>query len=391
MRAGVSRVSELREVVWLGEDWGRHPTTAQFLARHLLDSFRIIWINSLGWRTPRLDREDLTRIVTKLRQAARGPQAPAPNLVVYTPLLVPWYRSGTVRALNAVLVERAIRRLTRRFGFTNYSLVTTIPAAEGVFRRMRDVHRVYYCADEHATFPGLRPDLVRHLERNLLQAVDLVVTTSRGLLEAKSTQHQNVTYLPHGVDFDHFSKAADPALAIPEDLRALPRPIIGFHGLIREVLDFGIIDTIARLRPNWSIVLVGNRTFDAGASPQRPNIHYLGARSHAALPGFVRAFDVCLIPYRLIPTTIYMNPVKLREYLAAGKPVVSTPLPEVLPYREVVQIAATGEEFVSKIEASLREDESLRQRRIDLMRNESWAARAAELADLLKPLSPSRY
>ncbi len=372
-----------RELICFGEDWGRHPSTAQFLVQHLLGTFRVIWINSLGWRTPRLGRPDLARALRKVRSAACGIESPHPNLLVYTPLVVPWYRSAAVRQLNARLLYRAVRNLARCYGFSRFSLMTTYPAAEGVFRRMSDVRRVYYCADEYTTFPGLQPDLVHNLEARLLEAVDLVVTTSRALYDAKSAMHRRVVYLPHAVDFDHFAKAGDPSIPVASDVRRLPRPRIGFHGLIRDLIDLEIIDTIARRRPDWSVVMVGPRNFDAAFLPRRHNIHYLGERAYHEIPDYLRAFDVCLMPYRLVATSIYMNPVKLREYLAAGKPIVSTPLPEIFQFGELVEVAACGDEFVSKIEKCLAEDPSLSQRRRASVRHHTWASRADELAAIL--------
>jgi glycosyltransferase involved in cell wall biosynthesis len=371
-----------RELICFGEDWDRHPSTAQFLVQHLLDSFRVIWFNSLGWRTPRINSRDLIRAFGKLRTAAQGVQRPHPNLTVYTPLVVPWYRSAAVRRLNAGLLQRAVHSLAQRHGFSRYTLMTTFPAPEELFRRMRGVRRVYYCADEYTTFPDLQPQLVQALEQSLLEAVDVVVTTSKPLYDAKLSRHPHVVYLPHGVDVNHFAKAADPATPVPDDLKRLPRPIIGFHGLLRELIDFEIIDTIARRRANWSVVLVGPRNFDTVALPQRHNLHYLGERPYNEIPHYLRGFDVCIIPYR-ISSGSYVNPVKFREYLAAGKPIVATPLPEVLQFEELVQIAVTGDEFVERIKQCLSEDPALPERRMASMRGQAWPSRAAELAAIL--------
>jgi glycosyltransferase involved in cell wall biosynthesis len=378
-------VDARRELICFGEDWDRHPSTGQFLVRHLLDGFRVIWINSVGWRTPRLRACDVTRALRKVRAAARGAARPHPNLVVYTPLVVPWYRFGAVRRFNAGLLLGAVRGLARRHGFSRYTLMTTYPAVADVFRRMREVPRVYYCTDEYATLPGLHPERVRSLEAELLTAVDLVVTTSTALYEAKSAMHPRVAYLPHAVDFELFAKAADLSTPIPDDLKGLPRPIVGFHGLIQDLIDPGIIDVVARRRPDWSIVLIGRRNFEATSLPQRPNIYYLGERPYRDLPGYLRGFDACLIPYKQLPRVTYMNPVKLREYLASGKPIVSTPLPEVAKFGELVRIAESGDEFVVEIERCLAEDGSLRARRMASVRDQTWTSRAAEFAALLPP------
>jgi glycosyltransferase involved in cell wall biosynthesis len=372
-----------RELICFGEDWGRHPSTAQFLVRHLLGGFRVIWINSLGWRTPRLRAGDFTRALRKVRAAARGVERPHPNLILYTPLVLPWYRTAAVRRLNAGLLHRAVDGLTRRHGFSRYTLMTTYPVPVELFHRMNRVRRVYYCADEYTSFPGLRPDLVRTLERRLLADVDVVVTTSQTLYEAKSRVHPNVVYLPHGVDTDHFAKAADPATPVPQDVASLARPIIGFFGLLADWVDVPLLREVARARPAWSVALIGNVATDVGPLKGLSNVHLLGQKPYASLPGYCRGFDVAIIPFRQNELTMRANPIKLREYLAAGKPIVSTPLPEVLQFGELAQAAECANEFVRKIEHCLSEDPSLPARRMASVRHQSWAARATELAAVL--------
>lgn len=376
-------MSAPRELICFGEDWGRHPSTAQYLVQQLLGAFRVIWINSLGWRAPRLSRHDLLRALGKVRSAARGLERPHPDLVVYTPLVIPWYRNAAVRRLNSLLLHRTIRGLARRHGFSRYSLMTTYPATVDVFERMRDVRRIYYCADDYASFPGLDTELVCAHEARLLAAVDVVVTTSRELSAMKSACHARVVNLPHGVDAEHFAKAADPATRVPEDLARLPRPVIGFFGLLAEWVDIRLIREVALARPEWSIVLIGNAATDVGPLRGLPNVHLLGPRPYASLPGYCRGFDVAIIPFVRNDLTERANPIKLREYLAAGKPIVSTPLPEALRFGELVHAAGSADEFVREIEHGLVDDPALAARRMSSVRNQTWAARAAELAEVL--------
>ena len=376
-------MSAPRELVCFGDDWGRHPNSTQHLVQQLLGTFRVIWINSIGWRTPRLNRQDVLRALRKLRTAARGTEAPHPNMVVYTPLVIPWYRSAAVRRLNAHLLQRALRRLVRRHGFSRYSLMTTYPAMVDVFERMTGVRRIYYCVDDYTIFPGLDTDLVRAQEARLLAAVDVVVTTAETLKEAKSAAHAHVVNIPHGVDAEHFAKAADPSTRVPDDLARVARPVIGFFGMLAEWVDIPLIREVALARPGWSIVLIGNATTDLGALHGLPNVHLLGPRPYASLPGYCRGFDVTIIPFVRNDLTMRVNPLKLREYLAAGKPVVSTPLPEVLQFGELVRAAESAGDFVREIEHCLVDDPALSARRMSSVRSETWAARAADLAEVL--------
>jgi len=373
----------IRNLICFGEDWGGHPSTAQFLVQHLLETFRVIWINSIGWRPVRLDRADLARAVNKLRAAARGVQRPHTNLVVYSPLVIPWYQNPLVRRFNTHLLYCAVRNLARRHSFTRYSLMTTYPGPEGVFLRIKDVRRIYYCADEYTSFPGLSSELVRRLEKRLLGAVDVVVATSRELQHAKAASHPHVVLLPHGVDAAHFGKAADPSTPVPEDLAGLPRPIIGFCGLLADWVNLPLLRHIALARPDWSIVLVGKASADVEPLKGLANVHLLGQKSYSMLPGYYRGIDVALIPFVINDLTLRANPVKLREYLAAGLPVVSTPLPEALQFGELVRIGESPDAFVSRIEECLQEDPSLPGRRMASVRQDTWASRAAQLAAVL--------
>src|SRR5262249_28908511 len=147
---------------------------------------------------------------------------------VATPLVFPYYGLAAIRNINARLLAAHVHAVARRCGFADYIALTTYPAAEGVLRRLKTLRRVYYCADDYATMPGLNASVVRDMEDRLLEIVDIVITTSRALYDLKRKQHPRVCYLPHGVDVDHFRRPAAEGEMRPEDLERLPRPILGF-------------------------------------------------------------------------------------------------------------------------------------------------------------------
>src|SRR6185436_1815636 len=191
-------------------------------------------------------------------------------------------------------------------------------------------------------------------------------------------------FVTHGVDVEHFGRALDPATPIPEELRHLPRPIVGFFGLMAEWVDVGLIRAMADRHPDWSIVLLGRVATDVSSLAGRPNVRFLGRKPYAALPAYCRGFDAGIVPFRMSDLTVRANPLKLREYLAAGLPVASTPLPEVLRYDALVETGATDHEFIAAVERALarRSPAAVRQR-VDAMRAESWEARVEEIAELL--------
>lgn len=363
------------DFIFFAEDWERHPSTAQFIAQELLKTHRILWVESLGLRRPHLSIEDFSRIIKKITQATKKPHSFTEGLSVVTPLVLPYHSASCIRRLNNLLLKKLIRNVIHKQSFKDYALVVACPAAEGMVGELGEVTSVYYCADEYSVFPGMDKDLVKKLENRIFEKVDQVITTSQNLRNKKSKQHPCVHFLPHGVQFEHFARCQDSQLEIPHEIQSIPRPIIGYHGLIQDLIDFPLIEALASAHPDWSFVFLGDIIFDIKELPKLPNIYYIGRKSFHDLPSYIKGFDVGLIPYRIETRTICANPVKLREYLASGKPVISTPLPEVFPYKEVVCIAETAEEFEKSIKQAIETDDPLKiKKRMNLVAAEDWGA-----------------
>jgi len=216
---------------------------------------------------------------------------------------------------------------------------------------------VYDCMDELSGFRGAPPSLIAR-ERALLDRADVVFTGGHSLYEAKRDRHRNVHSFPSSVDVAHFAAAR--SLTEPADQAALPRPRLGFYGVIDERLDLDLIGAVARLRPDWQFVILGPVVkIDPATLPQAPNLHFPGMRGYAELPSCLAGWDVALMPFALNESTRFISPTKTPEYLAAGRPVVSTPITDVVrSYGDtgLVQIARTPEEFVAACERALAVD-----------------------------------
>ena len=206
------------------------------------------------------------------------------------------------------------------------------------------------------------------LEQELIDKADLVFTGGSSLFEAKKDRHPNVHLFPSSVDRAHFAKARG-GLFDPADQEELPRPRLGFYGVIDERFDIELLDRIAQMRPNWSLVMVGPVAKIAPEDlPRRPNIHYLGPKTYAQLPAYLAGWDVALMPFAMNESTRFISPTKTPEYLAGGKPVVSTPVKDVVRHYghlQGVQIAADAESFVAACEQAL-----------ELGRDRAWLAEA---------------
>lgn len=245
---------------------------------------------------------------------------------------------------------------------------------------------VYDCMDQLSAFKNAPPELGLR-EAELLSLADLVFTGGHSLYEAKKESHPAVYAFPSSIDVPHFAKAKS-VTTDPPDMAEIPHPRIGFVGVIDERLDIDLLDQIAEKRPDWHFVMIGPVVkIDENDLPRRDNIHYLGAKSYDELPNYIGRWDIAMMPFAMNESTRYISPTKTPEYLAAGRPVVSTPIRDVVrPYGEngLVHIAATADEFVQGIEKALTENaDERKQKAEDFLSNMSWDSTFGEMSRLI--------
>ena len=374
-----------RNIVCVACSWFDHPTSKHHVMRHLSARNHVLWVNYHASRCPQLTRCDARLALRRLRQAWAGTQRVAPQMDVLSPLLVPMPEVRWTRALNAYALRRQISTALRRLPPRPTQLWLFAPDIPELIGRVPAERVVYYCVDDFAAFTGYNTALIEELERRTIAASDVVITTSAKLYEERRTRHPNVHLVPHGVDFEHF--AAVPGLtqdAVPDELKRIRRPIFAFMGLTSDYLDLELLAQAARARQNWSFVLLGDVHCRLDAIAGLKNVHVLGGRPYAQLPAYCRGFDVGLIPFRMNRLTEAVNPIKLFEYLAAGLPVVSAPLPAVRHYAPAVQIAQTLPEFLAACEraVAMAGDGNPRARQ-DLVRRESWRCQVEWLSHIV--------
>ncbi|MFT3696309.1 MAG: glycosyltransferase [Kofleriaceae bacterium] len=323
------------------------------------------------------------KIVRKLREFAQGPVNVENDLWVYTPLALPFPHSSVARALNRQVLRATIRMLRLRLGIKEFQLWTFLPNVGDYVGTLGEASSVYYCVDEWSMFGYLNREQTVAAEKVLLEKVDAVFAINHALAEAKRRVNPNTFESPHGVDWAAFAAAVD-GLKVPADLEAIPHPRLGFYGTLRDWVDFDLIAEVARRRPDWHVVLLGQQLTDVSKISGLPNVHLLGQKPHHELPAYCKGFDVGIIPYRIDERMEYVNPLKLREYLSAGLPVVSTAVPEVKRVG-AARIATTADEWIAAVEASLA-DKTTRADRSAQMKNETWAGRVARVEESLKRL-----
>lgn len=244
---------------------------------------------------------------------------------------------------------------------------------------------VYDCMDELSQFRHAPADIAER-EQVLLAAADIVFTGGFALYAAKSRRHHDVHAFGCGVDVDHFARARDPRTAVPADVAFLPRPVLGYYGVIDERLDYALLAALADAHPDWSIVMVGPvAKVEDNELPRRANIHWLGQRGYDELPAYARAFDVCLMPFARNAATEFINPTKTLEYMAAGRPIVSTAIADVVrQFSTLVDVAATPDAFLRLARRAAEAPDAARiAAGIERARAQSWDAVVAMMRQLI--------
>lgn len=385
----MSDIVYLSRVLWDSLYQRPHHLAAGLAATH-----RVLWVD-----TPRA-----TALQRWLKPLAAGrrprpllwqPDPARPNLTVLSPAYVPflpgrWPPPGQY-ALSRLCLRRAVQRLGIASPVAWAQDPRDLPFIETLSPRLV----TYDCMDDYALIglaAGGQP-LAQEQEHALLQRAAVVFASSAELAQRCAQTNPRTVLVPNGVDARFFAAAA--GMVPPPDVAAVPAPRLGYVGSLATWVDFALLAAVARARPAWSLVLVGpvqRGVEDAIASLRRlPNVHILGERPYAVVPNYLHSFAVCLIPFQLNSLTHTVNPVKFYEYMAAGRPVVATPLPELMPFAHVCTLAADAAAFVASIDTVLATGETaqMHEQRLAVAQANSWAQRVATIEAALADAAAS--
>ncbi len=370
-------------IICFAKDWSEDPTSNNHVMKLLARDNEVLWLNSIATRTPKLSSgSDLAKIRRKLSSFVAGPTRVEEHLHVFTPLVLPFPHSRAAVTVNRQILRATTALFRRQLRMGEFQLWSFIPTAVEYFGHLGEAFRVYYCTDEWSQFSYVDGARVTAMERELCRRADVVFTTSRTLWEAKRAWNPETHLASHGVDFAHFARALDPATTVAPELDGVKRPVLGFFGLVQDWIDIDLVGWIAEQRPDWTVVMIGKVAVDHSRWARTPNIKWLGRKPYQELPRYCKGFDIGLIPFRINELTRNVNPIKLREYLSAGLPVVSTHLPECAQYPEWCSVADSREQFLAQCEAALAADSpAARRARSELMRAESWEHKVAQLGE----------
>lgn len=365
---------EGRTILCFASGYEAPPTSKHHVMHLLAERNTVLWVNYHASRTPSANSSDMLYMARKLGQILCGMTHPRKNLHVLTPLVLPLPGRPWAQRLNRRLLELQIHSALRKIRTGPLQIWSFSPDISYLLDSFRAEKTLYYCVDDHANFSGYNAEQVLREEADLCRRSDLVVTTSSVLQEAKAPLNPNTMLVTHGVDYEHFSRALSNNLPAPPDIADIPHPRLGFFGLIRDWVDLDLLASVAKAQPEWHIVMIGDA--DSNVELEKylpiPNMHFLGRKPYADLPAYCKQFDVGLIPFKINALTAAVNPIKLREYLAAGLPVISTPMVEVERYRGEIEIVDTPETFITAANTCLASTAAERLQRTEAMRRETW-------------------
>lgn len=373
-----------QDILCFSHDWTGDPLSKTHLMRVLSRNNRILWINAIANRMPTTSSKDIKRIFTKLKKFTEPVKEVEKNIYVLNPLAIPTYGNEAVRKFNEKFLLRQVKSAMRNLNFEHVVNMVFNPAAGLLAGKLDEAELIYYCVDEYTAFTGAAAGL-KEIEEILFKISDLVIVSAEKLLKSKKKFNDKTFIIRHGVDFSHFRKALHSSTEIPEELKNLPKPIIGFHGLLADWVDYKLLKKTAEHFKDGSVVLIGKIAVDAEQKikilDHVSNIHFLGRKPYSELPSYCKGFDVALNPFEISDLTLAANPLKVREYLAAGLEVVSTDIPEV-KILDYCRIGENHEDFIRQIEEALKNPKSRREIS-DSIQDESWEARVDELRAIM--------
>lgn len=377
-------------VCFAGEDWWyHHPHSKNHILKRLAAQNRVLFVNSITMGLPAVRNPDFfLKVRRKFKSYMRWLRRVFPTMWVMTPIAVPLYTSRFWRSLNAAMLAFQIRLAMFFCGMKRPILWVAIPSAADAAARLDHKLLIYQVSDKYDANEdsALRPSVIRELDERLRRSAALVMYSGRKLYaEAEEADVPNRYFLEQAVDYEHFSR---PAETHPE-VAHIPRPILGYFGAMDYVMDTELIEEVARQRPQWHWLFLGLKS--NLVQFRSSNLHWLGPKPYELLPQYISAFDVCVLPWRQQNAfTSYGSAIKVREYLATGRPVVISPLFEYL-HTPGVRIYHSVAEFIEQVEEALAEQgDGYRKVRQDAVRNCTWDVRTRELAAKIAALLATR-
>jgi glycosyltransferase involved in cell wall biosynthesis len=364
-----------------GEDWwycNRGHIDMQLMRRYAKYG-TTLYVNSIVMQKPNIREGKMffRRLLRKVKSVSTGLKMSDTCFWVFSPLTLPVHHLNWAEPVNETILRWQVHRVVHKLRMSKPIIWVACPAACDTAIKMKNSFLVYQRTDRYEEYPNVDPGIIRKYDQKLKTAADLTLFVSSSLYEQEHSQCRNALFLDHGVDYDVFATAEQTPYK-PKDIAHIPRPIIGFFGAIDDhTSDIPFIEKIVDLLPEMSFVFVGKASSDVSRLKNKKNTWLLGQKPYEQIPHYGKCFDVAIMPWRQNRWIEMCNPVKLKEYLALGKPIVSTPFAELQKYRDEVYEAKTPQEFAQRVEKALAEDSPAKiAARRQKVRHASWESKA---------------
>lgn len=372
-------------VIYFGNDWfAINRTSSHHIARRLAERFPLLYVESPGMRAPKTSGRDLSKIWKKLWGAFQAPRQIDRQMWHMIVPQIPFRRLPFIKTLNQSLGVLLLKRALKKIGLRGDLVWFASPDMGRMAGRLGEQLSVYYCIDDYASLPGVDAREIARLDADLARRAGQVFVSSPALLDGKRKLNPTSKYSPHGVDVALFERACDPQLEVAEGARSLGHPVVGFFGAIEAWVDLELLSFLGHAKPDWTFLMIGRVEVPLGELAGMSNFVFTGPKPYETLPTWAKAFDVAIIPFRQNELVRNVNPLKLREYLATGKPVVSVPMPELNRFAHCIGLASTPDEFLQALESALRsDDEEKRLARRREVSGMSWDARVHDVLEVV--------
>ncbi len=348
----------------------------------LAKDYRVLFINNLGMRIPSVirDKHAVKKMARKLRSMAHFLRKVNSGMYVFSPLSLPILGSSVGKRLNTFSVLSQVKLAMILLGIREPIFYIGCLPAFDIVKKLRAKYLVYERTDLFEEMPGTNKDYIASLNRELTESADLILFVNEALWKEGTSRNKNSLLIGHGVDFSLFVDATKSEY-VPEDMVKIPKPIVGFYGDISDkTSNFDLLESIAEKLPDMSLVLVGPISADVSRLRRYKNIYFLGQKPYDQVPFYGKEFDVAIMPWNKNRWIKFCNPIKIKEYLALGKPIVSTYYPEIKPYSDIVHVAKDNGEFISYIHKAVTEQDPKKvEERRKRIQNETWDSKVEQI------------
>lgn len=375
-------------VCFAGCDWWYHHRglfVPQVMSR-LQKYTQVLFINSLGMRVPSLtgDRHAIQKMARKLKSISRFLKKDEMGIYVFSPISFPFH-NHVGKTCNRKLLQLQLTFVMKHLRIQNPIYYIGCPPAWEIIKDWPRQYLIYEKTDIFEEMPGANKAYIASLDQELVACSNLILYANKALWEKDQSSNANGLLLGHGVEYDHFADA-ECSTYIPEDIASIPKPVVGFFGdLTEDVCDFSLIAYVAKQLPEVSLVFVGSISSDVTKLIDIDNVHFLGQKPYEQIPHYGKMFDVAIMPWKQNRWIEFCNPIKTKEYLALGKPIVSIDYPELKPFHDLVYPAGSYDEFVQQIRTALQENSrELKKARQDRVKTETWDNKVRQIVDYIE-------